>query len=505
MTSTVFATGTVIQAPWLNDVNSATYNGTAVYTPAGTGAVATTMQAKLRQTVSVADFGASPSASAATNTAAIQAAIDATPNGGEILIPPGIYSILYGSLNFTRRNSMKLTSGSSKYSAVLQASAVAGSSSTALLDLAGCYSMSFEGISFRGVSASGLGVYIHRPITGADQFSSDHQFVNCYFTQFNVGTQIGRLDAIESNNEDMKFYDCKWENCNTGYSQYYQNALQNVLENCSIWTCPVGINLGSASSQTGSLVIYNGNFSTHTTAAIYFTAPASLTINGARCETMRAFIDQAGWSSTAFPSWSIYDALLINQTNVNYPVITCNGSGFTAVNCQFGNYNESKQWIVSSPYKTKNVLINCKFNNIVTYGISPVGGGYNVIGGYPLGTSGAGQFELVGCMYWDTVTSAYIPLSDSNISYFGIYSITTSTTPDVTQSNIWLVNNTTAPLTITNFNALPNQQFTLVNYINSTQTTTIQNNSAIKTKSGANTVLVSGMTFVRLENVCYEI
>lgn len=452
----------------------------------------------------VLDFGASTSASAATNTAAIQAAIDATPNGGEILIPAGTYSVLYGSINFTRRNSMKFTSGAAKYSAVLQANAVAASASTPLIDLAGCYSMSFEGISFRGVASSGLGIYIHRPITGADAFSSDHQFINCYFTLFNVGTQVGRLDAIESNNEDMKFYDCKWENCNTGYSQYYQNALQNVLENCSIWTCPVGINLGSASSQTGSLVIYNGNFSTHTTAAIYFTSAASLTINGGRCETMKAFIDQGGWASTAFPSWSIYDVLLINQTNINYPVITCNGSGFTAVNCQFGNYNEPKQWINSAFYKVKNVLINCKFNDIVTYGISPNGGGYNVIGGYPLGTAGAGQFELVGCMFWDTVTETYIPLSDANISFLGTYSITTGA-PDVTQSNIWLVNNTTAPLTITNFTALANQQFTLVNYINSTQTTTIQNNSAIKTKSGANTILVSGMTFVRLEDVCYEI
>ncbi len=43
----------------------------AVYTPAGTGAVATTVQAKLRQNVSITDFGASPSATAAANTAAL--------------------------------------------------------------------------------------------------------------------------------------------------------------------------------------------------------------------------------------------------------------------------------------------------------------------------------------------------------------------------------------------------------------------------------------------------
>jgi hypothetical protein len=46
---------TPIDAAWLNDVNGATYSGTAVYTPAGTGAVATTVQAKLRITSSDAE------------------------------------------------------------------------------------------------------------------------------------------------------------------------------------------------------------------------------------------------------------------------------------------------------------------------------------------------------------------------------------------------------------------------------------------------------------------
>jgi len=456
--------------------------------------------------INVLDYGASTSASAATNTAAIQAAIDAAPNGSEIVIPPGTYSITYGSLNFTRRNSIKLTSGSSKYSTVLQASGTAATASTPLLDISGCYSMVFQGIDFTGVSTSGIGVYIHRPISGADQFSSDHLFENCYFTQFNTGTQVGRLDSIESNNEDMKFYNCKWESCNTGYSQYYQNALQNVLENCSIWTCPIGINLGSSNSPAGSIELYNINFSTHTTAAIYFTSSCSLTINGGRCENMKTFIDTSGaFGSSAFPAWSIYDIMLVNQTNINYPIITCPTSGFTAVNCQFGQYVEAKEWISTSYYFTKVVLINCKFNAPINYGVSPVGGAYYTLGGYPLGTAGAGQYDLIGCMYWDTVSSSFRPVADNNIAYFGVYSITTSATPDVREANTWLVNNTTAPLTITNFTALQNQQFTLVNYTGSTQTTTIKNNATIKTITGADTVLVSGMTFVYISGISYQV
>ena len=59
MTSTVFQSGTVIDSVWLNDVDALVYqgqldNGTtgasiSRYLPAGTGAVATTVQAKLRE------------------------------------------------------------------------------------------------------------------------------------------------------------------------------------------------------------------------------------------------------------------------------------------------------------------------------------------------------------------------------------------------------------------------------------------------------------------------
>jgi hypothetical protein len=61
---------------------------------AGSGAVTRTAQAKMRDVVSVLDFGASPSASAAVNTAAIQAAIDSVKtSGGSVYFPKGTYQI----------------------------------------------------------------------------------------------------------------------------------------------------------------------------------------------------------------------------------------------------------------------------------------------------------------------------------------------------------------------------------------------------------------------------
>lgn len=93
MTSTVFTTGTVIESPWLNDVNGATYNGTAVYTPAGTGAVATTMQAKLRQVVSVMDFGAVGDGVVDDSTAISNAVNYAHQNNSATYFPPGTYLV----------------------------------------------------------------------------------------------------------------------------------------------------------------------------------------------------------------------------------------------------------------------------------------------------------------------------------------------------------------------------------------------------------------------------
>ena len=61
-----------------------------VYDPAGTGAVSTTVQAKLRESVSVKDFGAVGDG-VTDDTAFIQAAIDATKNSSILFFPSGIY------------------------------------------------------------------------------------------------------------------------------------------------------------------------------------------------------------------------------------------------------------------------------------------------------------------------------------------------------------------------------------------------------------------------------
>ena len=79
---------------WTQDNIAPGSSANMTYTPAGSGAVTTTVQAKLRESVSVKDFGATGNGST-DDTAAIQAAITATQTagGGVIFLPLGTYKI----------------------------------------------------------------------------------------------------------------------------------------------------------------------------------------------------------------------------------------------------------------------------------------------------------------------------------------------------------------------------------------------------------------------------
>lgn len=84
--------------------------GGAQYVPAGAGAVATTVQEKLRESVSVKDFGAKGDGTT-DDTAAIQAAHAALPStGGTIFFPVGAYPVS-STLTFSKKVKLDFAGG----------------------------------------------------------------------------------------------------------------------------------------------------------------------------------------------------------------------------------------------------------------------------------------------------------------------------------------------------------------------------------------------------------
>jgi hypothetical protein len=78
----------------LNSAASTANASQIPYTPPFAGGVVTNVAAKLAQTVSILDFGASTGGTAATNTTAIQAAVTyAETIGADVIFPPGTYNL----------------------------------------------------------------------------------------------------------------------------------------------------------------------------------------------------------------------------------------------------------------------------------------------------------------------------------------------------------------------------------------------------------------------------
>ena len=223
---------------------------------AGTGAVATTVQAKLRQVISVKDFGAVGDDSH-DDTTNIQAAIDyANSIGGDVYFPAGTYKI-------TNALTIDNSASSSEY---YKASVYGDSSASARIHGgAGSYNM----LEISGGS-TGAGVHSHQVIRGLFFVKDDNlgnliQGDNLAFISFeDVSCLNGDYGFYGTDVLSSVFYDCIFRFANYGmrfeYADYSQpNAITLV-------SCVVGNNAdagiyvsgGSTFNMFGGSVESNG-------------------------------------------------------------------------------------------------------------------------------------------------------------------------------------------------------------------------------------------------------
>ena len=193
----------------MNDVNSATYAGGAVYTPSGTGAVATTVQTKLRESVSVKDFGAKGDG-VTDDTAALNLAKTAIAVGGTILFPTGSYVI--SSVDFTGKSATLLGYG---------ATIICTSATGAIYKTDHDNKLAVFGIKFSGTST--YRAINHQSAPSGTSYD-ELEIIDC---QFDMGSGIYGIYCVGT--REPKINGCLFKNTNSGCGIYFKDCVSPFL------------------------------------------------------------------------------------------------------------------------------------------------------------------------------------------------------------------------------------------------------------------------------------
>jgi hypothetical protein len=245
MTTTNFTTGTVIDAAWLNDVDAAVYAGAGTdtgaltsnqlgYTPAGTGAVPTTAQAKLRESVSVKDFGAVGDG-VADDTAA---AVAAVATGNTIFFPTGTY-LINAQLSLAKGQELH---GDGRNLTVLKVPDAFNSVLVLLKQGSGVYDMTLTKTTVGTYSSTGTAIQVNNSV--ADSWNTRVQ--NVLIQNFNIADNI--TNYRHTRDEVMYFYN------RYGAVVNYDNtaAGSTIFVNCAFlytYVCGLTTNLGTTHTQ----------------------------------------------------------------------------------------------------------------------------------------------------------------------------------------------------------------------------------------------------------------
>lgn len=323
---------------------------------AGTGAVATTAQAKMRETISVKDFGAVGD-DTHDDTTNIQAAINyANSIGGDVYFPAGIYKITNG---LTINNS-------GDTSDTFKASMYGDSSASARIHgAAGSYDM----LTITG--GTGAGVESHQVIRGLFFVKEDY-----------VGSCISGDNIAFLSLEDVSCF-------NANYSFYATDVLSSVFYNCVFRQATIGMRAEYTNfSYPNALTMVGCVIGNCLDAGVWITGGTTFNMFGGSVESNGI----GGSSSTKF-------GVLLNNSGVQGS-ISGNFSGVYFEN----NVGTADIWLANSAQPAAASISGCSFARVSST--------YYVTNNIYVETSGSGVTQSVsvaGCgfKYFNT----YVPNS----------------------------------------------------------------------------------------------
>jgi hypothetical protein len=324
MTSTNATLATWDNITGINGTGITSNASTVVYDPAGTSAVPTTVQAKLRESVSVLDFGAVGDG-VTDDTAAIQAALDSLTTTLRVYFPRGTYKIsstllvgsqrfLYGENNAIDTTQLGNTAngtcifpvaGFTDYLMAQKAEYLNPGSDTFW------HNTKIENIYFRGNVAD------NRVSKGINcgSFGINSHLKDVYLINLDVGLRVGSSSLLYSGQYSCSMDGIGVVNCNQGVrfeNTYYSAGINNfVAEICNI---PVYLYHTKQEFHLAIDQIHGEGFELGTSFVLMDDCEGS-------------FVDLRNATIATVTAPSNYELIRVNNTTVGHPTVKVKLSG----------------------------------------------------------------------------------------------------------------------------------------------------------------------------------